>query len=147
MLKVAGIPKLRPYDLRHTAITRLCENPTNAEEVIESIAGHITHQMKKRYSHVRVEARRAALAGLVPERLDNSAYPLPGSNSGKGPARIGKPINNQQVLDMVAGGLPAKVIVAKIERCPGDFDTSPDILKQLKASGVHDSIIPAMVQA
>lgn len=147
MLKMAGIPKLRPYDLRHTAITRLCENPTNAEEVIESIAGHITHQMKKRYSHVRVEARRAALAGLVPERLDNGAYPLPGSNNGKGPARTGKPLNNQQVLDMVEAGLPPKVIVAKIERCLGAFDTSPDLLKELKQRGVHDSIILAMVQA
>src|SRR5438034_9419713 len=42
MLKVAGIEKLRLYDLRHTAITRLCENPKNSEETIESIAGHIT---------------------------------------------------------------------------------------------------------
>jgi integrase len=113
MLKVAGIEKLRPYDLRHTAITRLCENPANAEEVIESIAGHITHDMKKRYSHVRVEARRAALAGLVPERLDK-AYPIPGgTNDGSGPSRTGKPLNNQDVLGMVEAGLPPKVLVAK----------------------------------
>lgn len=47
ILGAAGIPKLRMYDLRHTSITRLCENPNNAEEVIEAIAGHLTHQMKK----------------------------------------------------------------------------------------------------
>jgi hypothetical protein len=147
MLKAAGIPKLRLYDLRHTAITRLCENPNNAEEVIESIAGHITHDMKKRYSHVRVEARRAALGGLVPERLDR-AYPVPGSsNNDNGPTRTGKPLNNQHVLDMVKAGLPPKILVAKIDRSPGNFDTSPDVLGQLKAAGVHDSIILAMVRA
>jgi hypothetical protein len=146
MLRAAGIEKLRQYDLRHTAITRLCENPNNAEEVIESIAGHINHQMKKRYSHVRVEARRAALAGLVPERLDR-AYPVSGAvaNNGDGPARTGKPFNNQDVLDLVEAGLPPKVLVAKIDRSPGSFDTSRDGLKQLKAAGVHDSIILAMV--
>ena len=96
--------------------------------------------MKKRYSHVRVEARRAALAGLVPERLEHSAYPLPGSNAtGKGPARTGKPLSNKHVLEMVEAGLPARVIAAKIERSPGNFDTAPEVLKQLKASGVHDS--------
>jgi integrase len=47
MLKVSGISRLRPYDLRHTAITRLCENPENSEETVEAIAGHITHEMKK----------------------------------------------------------------------------------------------------
>jgi integrase len=147
MLKAAGIEKLRPYDLRHTAITRLCENPHNAEEVVEAIAGHITHDMKKRYSHVRVEARRAALAGLVPERLDK-AYPIPGStNTGNGPARTGKPLNNQDVLGMVEAGLPPKVLVAKIDRSPGNYDTTPDALKQLKTAGVHDSVILAMVRA
>ena len=147
MLKAAGIEKLRPYDLRHTAITRLCENPNNAEEVVESIAGHITHDMKKRYSHVRVEARRAALAGLVPERLDKG-YPIPGSSSnGNGPARTGKPLTNQDVLGMVEAGLPPKVLVAKIDRSPANFDTAPEILNQLKVAGVHDSIILAMVRA
>lgn len=48
MLKAAKIKNLRLYDLRHTAITRLCEDPDTPEEVIESICGHLTHQMKKR---------------------------------------------------------------------------------------------------
>ena len=48
---------------------------------------------------------------------------------------------------MFAVGLSAKVIVAKIARLPGTLDTSTEVLKKLKASGVHDSIILAMVQA
>ncbi len=110
-----------------------------------------THEMKKRYSHVRVEARRAALAGLVPERLDSTYLEARAGNIGKGksegPQRTGKPLNNTDVLDMFAVGLSAKVIVAKIARLPGTLDTSTEVLKKLKASGVHDSIILAMVQA
>jgi len=129
MLKFAGVENLRQYDLRHTAITRLCEDPNVSEETIESIAGHITHGMKKRYSHVRVEARRAALAGLVPERLD-PAYMVGKQESG--PQKAGKPMTNEQVLALVEAQLPAKVIVAKIEGAPGAFDTSPETLKALK---------------
>jgi integrase len=84
MLRYSGIKNLRMYDLRHTAITRLCEDPENSEEVIESIAGHITHQMKKRYCHIRVEARRAALARLAPARLDRALgaqQPAHGANA------------------------------------------------------------------
>jgi hypothetical protein len=40
------------------------------------------------------------------------------------------------------GGLP-KVLMAKIDRSPGNFDTAPEIMKQLKVAGVHDSIILA----
>ena len=55
--------------------------------------------------------------------------------------------NNQHVLDMVAVGLQAKVIVAKVERSPGNFETSPEVMKELKAAGVPDSVILAMVKA
>ena len=37
MLSVAGIPKLRQYDLRQTAITRLCEDPEVSEETVEAV--------------------------------------------------------------------------------------------------------------
>ena len=56
-------------------------------------------------------------------------------------------LSNEQVHEMVEAGLPAKVIAAKIECSSSNFDTSPAVLKKLKASGVHDSIIFAMVQA
>jgi hypothetical protein len=134
------------YDLRHTAITRLCEDPENSEEVIESIAGHITHQMKKRYCHIRVEARRAALARLAPARLDRALGAQQPANGANG-QRTGKPLNNQHILDLVAAGLPASVIVAKIDRAPGEFDTSPETLKTLKSAGVSDAVILAMVKA
>jgi integrase len=64
MRNAAGFPNLRQYDLRHTAITRLLENPHIPERVVVEIAGHVSNKMLTRYSHQRIEAKRVALAAL-----------------------------------------------------------------------------------
>jgi hypothetical protein len=48
--KVVG----RWYDNRHTRVTELAESGAG-DEVIMSIAGHVSRAMLSRYSHVRVE--------------------------------------------------------------------------------------------
>lgn len=53
------------YDLRHHAITALLENPKISDQTAEALAGHTSVRMKKRYSHIRMEAKRAALNALV----------------------------------------------------------------------------------
>src|SRR5438270_5918745 len=63
LLKACDID-VSPYSFRHHAITELLENPEVSEEVAEALAGHLSHQMKKRYSHIRMEARRAAVEAL-----------------------------------------------------------------------------------
>ncbi len=136
LLKACDI-QVSPYSFRHHAITKLLENPDVSEEVAEALAGHISHQMKKRYSHIRMEARRAAVEAL--SRVHPAAAAADKTDLVY--------LSNQQVHEMVEAGLPAKVIAAKIQRSSGNFDTSPEVLKKLKASGVHDSIIIAMVQA
>jgi integrase len=60
----AGIGKLRMYDLRHTAITNLLQDPKVSDKTAEDIAGHIDPHTKKRYSHTRLEAMREALEAL-----------------------------------------------------------------------------------
>jgi integrase len=60
----ARIPNFRMYDLRHHAITALLENPEVSEETAEDLAGHISRRMKKAYSHIRIEARRAAVESI-----------------------------------------------------------------------------------
>jgi integrase len=60
----AGLPHLRQYDLRHTAITRLLENPTVSERVVIELAGHVSNKMLARYSHQRIEAKRKAVSAL-----------------------------------------------------------------------------------
>jgi hypothetical protein len=54
---------LRFHDLRHQAITELAESSTS-EQTIMSIAGHVSAKMLAHYSHVRLEAKRDALAAL-----------------------------------------------------------------------------------
>ena len=50
----------RWHDNRHTLVTELAESGTG-DEVIMSIAGHVSRAMLTRYSHVRMEAKRRAL--------------------------------------------------------------------------------------
>jgi integrase len=54
----------RWHDNRHTFITDLAESGEAADEVIQDIAGHVSKQMLKRYSHIRMEAKRRAVATL-----------------------------------------------------------------------------------
>src|SRR5229473_3513277 len=50
----------RWHDNRHTLVTELAESGAG-DEVIMSIAGHVSRAMLSRYSHVRIEAKRRAL--------------------------------------------------------------------------------------
>ena len=54
----------RWHDNRHTLITDLAESGA-ADETIRDIAGHVSKQMLKHYSHIRMEAKRNALEALV----------------------------------------------------------------------------------
>src|ERR1700722_9054593 len=54
---------LRFHDLRHLAITELAESQVS-DQTIMAIAGHVSQKMLARYSHVRTEARRQAVAAL-----------------------------------------------------------------------------------
>ena len=51
--------KGRWHDNRHTLVTELAEGGAG-DEVIMSIAGHVSRAMLSRYSHVRMEAKRRA---------------------------------------------------------------------------------------
>ncbi|HEV2178277.1 MAG TPA: hypothetical protein VGW33_13920 [Terriglobia bacterium] len=48
---------------------------------------------------------------------------------------------------MVKNGLGEDIVVAKIQASPCDFDTSPTALSDLKAAGVSNGVILAMVKA
>jgi integrase len=56
--------KGRWHDNRHTLITDLAESGA-ADETIRQIAGHVSQQMLKHYSHIRMAAKRQALEGIV----------------------------------------------------------------------------------
>ncbi len=75
ILKDAGV-KYRWHDLRHTFISRLAENPNVSEQTIREMAGHVSKEMMQRYSHIRIEAKKDAIASL--ERQNIEAVPSSG---------------------------------------------------------------------
>jgi len=54
----------RWHDNRHTLITDLAESGAG-DETIRDIAGHVSKQMLKHYSHIRMTAKRNALESIV----------------------------------------------------------------------------------
>jgi integrase len=59
----AGI-EARFHDLRHTAITNLCESGAS-EETIMAIAGHVSRKMLSHYAHIRTGAKRRAVEAII----------------------------------------------------------------------------------
>ncbi|MFZ0660858.1 MAG: site-specific integrase, partial [Candidatus Binataceae bacterium] len=59
----AGV-RYRWHDLRHTFVTRLAERPEVSEQTIMSLAGHVSRSMLARYSHIRSQAKQAAITAL-----------------------------------------------------------------------------------
>jgi integrase len=59
----AGLQGLRFHDLRHHCITRLAEAGV-PEQTLMAIAGHVSREMLEHYSHVRMQAKREAVAAL-----------------------------------------------------------------------------------
>jgi integrase len=62
--KAAGVTG-RWHDNRHTFITDLAESGEASDETIRDMAGHVSKQMLKHYSHIRMEAKRRAVDSLV----------------------------------------------------------------------------------
>jgi integrase len=54
----------RLHDLRHTFATHLAENGVS-ESTMLALMGHMSRAMLERYSHIRMAAKRDAVAGLV----------------------------------------------------------------------------------
>ena len=86
----------RWHDNRHTLVTDLAESGAG-DETIRDIAGHVSKQMLKHYSHIRMEAKRRALESIVakpsPKTTENvvsvpgapTAQAVEASDSGAGP--------------------------------------------------------------
>jgi Phage integrase family len=55
---------VRWHDNRHTMVTELAESGAG-DQTIMDIAGHVSKQMVKHYSHIRMEAKRTALESIV----------------------------------------------------------------------------------
>src|SRR5262249_21651175 len=65
----AGV-KGRLHDSRHTLITELAESGAS-DQTIMDIAGHVSRQMLKHYSHIRMKAKREALEAVWKKQEEN----------------------------------------------------------------------------
>jgi len=63
LTKAADLAGLRFHDLRHHCITRLAEAGV-PEQTLLAIAGHVSREMLEHYSHIRIQAKREAVATL-----------------------------------------------------------------------------------
>jgi integrase len=59
----ANLSGLRFHDLRHHCITKLAEAGV-PDQTLMSIAGHVSREMLEHYSHIRMQAKREAVATL-----------------------------------------------------------------------------------
>src|SRR5215469_5032036 len=62
-IRKAKLKGFRFHDLRHTAITDFAEAAT-PESVMQSIAGHVSREMREHYTHIRTDAKKKAVAAL-----------------------------------------------------------------------------------
>ena len=57
----------------------------------------------------------------------------------------GKPLTNDDVIELVKKKLPESVIVSAIKGSPGNFDTSPSELIRLNSAGLTENELNAMM--
>lgn len=108
MCAAAGI-KLRPYDLRHHSLTKMCE--VLPEHLVLKIAGHVSPRMLRQfYSHVRLPALRAAMNAVSANGRANQV-----------PERPGKRGKQKQAMQMVA---------AAADRLKVPLSTAMELLKE-----------------
>lgn len=78
--------------------------------------------------------------------VERRASPIPTQpNATEKTMPSGVVLVDKDIFDMSKAGLPPSVLIAKIKSSACNFDTSPSQLQQLKAAGVSDSVILAMV--
>ncbi len=98
---------LRFHDLRHTAITILAESNAS-EQTVMAIAGHVSRKMLEHYSHIRMEAKRRAVAALAaPKSLPTGAPVLEGITTGYDTKHDtnsdSSEIENSQAIEKIGG--------------------------------------------
>lgn len=67
---------LRFHDLRHHCITRLAEAGV-PEQTLMAIAGHVSREMLEHYSHIRMNAKREAVAAIDSQKAPAQAQGAP----------------------------------------------------------------------
>ena len=112
----------RWHDNRHTLITDLAESGAG-DQTIMDIAGHVSKQMLKHYSHIRMEAKRTALESIVSKPADNGDAAQPNVKGAGSPQKSphGSQNGSKRPNRKQAAAKAEKSAVANNveEQCPG----------------------------
>jgi integrase len=92
---------LRFHDLRHHAITELAESQVS-DQTIMALAGHVSQKMLARYSHVRTEARRQAVAALSAKPI-GSRHEAAGYDTNHDTKQDGMRVLAPEVIEKMVG--------------------------------------------
>jgi hypothetical protein len=90
-----------------------------------------------------------ALFVLVVQLAYGAAAPAQQTTSQNEPQPVvpASVMTNEDVANLLKSGLGTEIVIAKINSSPCDFNTSTTALQELKANGLPDAVILAMVQA
>jgi integrase len=88
----------RFHDNRHTFVTDLAESGAG-DEVIRDMAGHVSKDMLKHYSHIRMQAKRQAVENLVakpkPQEPHSNREPAQSAKNSEG--TVQDPVQDRRV--------------------------------------------------
>lgn len=102
--KKAGV-RYRWHDLRHTFVSRLAESATISEQTTRSLAGHVSRQMLEHYSHIRSQAKEAAIRCLE-EQVSAPVLEEGGHKIGHNPHTTGE---REEAKSLKIVGGPARI--------------------------------------
>src|SRR5215475_4587897 len=91
ILTIRAKVNCRFHDLRHTAITKLAEQGV-PDSTMKALAGHVHDKMLERYSHIRMAAKREAVAALaLPTAVNAIGVPKDSPKVGQKPRLFAVP--------------------------------------------------------
>ena len=86
------------------------------------------------------------MTGIIFALILAATFPAFAQSNPAPPGQAAAALSNTDIVEMVKVGLSEDVVLAKIRVCGCQFDTSTGALTHLKASGVPDSIVVAMIE-
>jgi integrase len=101
--------EIRPYDLRHHAVSRWLQDPRVSLEAAKAYYGWVSPKMIQRYYHADIAALKSVAAAIDGARATAETQVL----------------HNQHVIDMLAGGLDANIVIESVRTSFCSFDVSP----------------------
>ena len=129
----------RWHDNRHTLVTELAESGAG-DQTIMDIAGHVSKQMLKHYSHIRMEAKRTALESIVKKSETGATS---GEGNGYAGRSLKKPLQRQQNghgTDAKKEVRPKTATPPKRENEKNDCSLSPVNTRVLEGESLQKSL-------